>query len=1225
MKKIFTLACAVALVSFASADMLDTVPFSKKCQFSVAGYTGTSTLSDFPVLVRLSGNSPTGFSYADCATDGSDLRFADPLGNSLPHEIDTWNPSGESLVWVKVPTLSGTGTAITAYYGAEPAALPAVNAREVWTKYVTVIHGGSSITDSSTNNLSLTANSVSGTQTGGVVGGGMNKPARNSIGVNIPNPYKKGLFTNNRQYSISFWAKSGTASDTATHVTVCAVSSWGGNAFLGLFEKNRGWSVAVSGQHHVAEGMGKLPANTWVHTAFSYDTAAGHLTSYANGESTYDDVSNVYDDANCTYWTLGGYANTGNNDNFTGDLDEFRIYDGIASADWVKAEYDSANNASFTVGEPVEDVEATVGANIACVKTVHSQTALAFDVMVTGFGEDASSCDLHAVLASDAEYLHTVDSFDKTASEVQLKTVYALGAENLHFGTPYYLKIVATNSKGETKTIEKTYETLPELPCSTTFALEKADNTFASFIWSLSSFGAISTYASVEVEWDTTDGFPSPSSQEVVAKLETETDYARTVIRGLSASQTYFVRLKTVNEYGIVGYSPVVSVTTASSAANTLVWANTGSDMNSASSWVELRVPTQNDTLFFVDKPVVQPQLTADLTVYSLQFNGLDNKTCSASGYDITAQPGATLTLKANYINQDTQYAVLGHFEGTNTIRAPVYFDGNKVNVGGSGMTLVFGGELSTKSDRSQEFNVSANKSGIVIFAHENPSFTPKHLYAGGSSHFGFTVSNAISSLTKLKVSSWAAGDDKTVRFKNLTGAEVSLPNLVELEMGDTDNFAVDGMPVYATNCVLTSSDRGTSMSGNTLFAVRKVVNKGNGNNFYMNCKDGAFMVTEDFVLADGQTSGPSICNNNGLYIPGSFARAFPTGSESHNRFNGDAGRKPILGITEDVSVKLAYNGGIFFGHTNGEDKDGGFAALGGPRHLTLLDSDGKVLDPVSMKQRPLDDLSGANKAWATPASLLVGNKWATGTVIFENNFSFPANNTVYAYQGQADVAGRFPGDLTVDASGHFYKNGDGALALEGTLTMGSGKELHIREGGLLVNTDLSDLAANIRLDSSAWIGGTGTVAHIHKESGSTTDRAAIRAGEFGRGTLTVTGTKNSKFAANTGIIVDITKDGSCGLLKLQGDLSTYSSGWSGYWMQVNVAEGAPAGRYKIMDWSEGTGTPTKIMTAEAYEQILFDTDIVQSATLSVEGSAMYLELAPRGSTETAGAAIFVF
>ena len=94
------------------AEALNPALFTKKCSFLVSGYTGTETLTDFPVLVRLSPASVHGFAYADCLFDGADLRFTDAAGELIPHEIDTWNTAGESLIWVKVPVLTGTTTSI---------------------------------------------------------------------------------------------------------------------------------------------------------------------------------------------------------------------------------------------------------------------------------------------------------------------------------------------------------------------------------------------------------------------------------------------------------------------------------------------------------------------------------------------------------------------------------------------------------------------------------------------------------------------------------------------------------------------------------------------------------------------------------------------------------------------------------------------------------------------------------------------------------------------------------------------------------------------------------------------------------------------------------------------------------------------------------------------------------------------------------------------------------
>src|SRR5574344_1676375 len=82
--------------------VFDAGGFARKFEIKASGYAGTSALANFPVLVRLSTDIP-GFSYDDfLGTSGSDLRFTDESGTELPFEIDTWNPSGTSLVWVAI-------------------------------------------------------------------------------------------------------------------------------------------------------------------------------------------------------------------------------------------------------------------------------------------------------------------------------------------------------------------------------------------------------------------------------------------------------------------------------------------------------------------------------------------------------------------------------------------------------------------------------------------------------------------------------------------------------------------------------------------------------------------------------------------------------------------------------------------------------------------------------------------------------------------------------------------------------------------------------------------------------------------------------------------------------------------------------------------------------------------------------------------------------------------
>lgn len=87
--------------------------FSHKVAKVVVGYDANrSTLANFPVLVRV----PTA-TASECRADGADMRFTSADGKTVyPHEIDAWNPSGESTVWVLLPEMKN-GTSFVMEWG----------------------------------------------------------------------------------------------------------------------------------------------------------------------------------------------------------------------------------------------------------------------------------------------------------------------------------------------------------------------------------------------------------------------------------------------------------------------------------------------------------------------------------------------------------------------------------------------------------------------------------------------------------------------------------------------------------------------------------------------------------------------------------------------------------------------------------------------------------------------------------------------------------------------------------------------------------------------------------------------------------------------------------------------------------------------------------------------------------------------------------------------------
>ena len=421
--------------SSATLTIVNTPPYSTlfACHIpiTVSGYTGESTLEDFPVLVTLAADSPSGFTYADCAADGSDVRFLDENDNVLSHEIETWATDGTSYIWVKVPSLAGKNTQFSLYYGTNGVSqLPEVRAVDVWSRYAAVFHGGATIADATGKSGVVNINGVTGAASGGRIGGIMSKAQQSTIGVQFSNPVKSGAMSSATQASVSGWYKRSNSGNTV--ITAANVGAWGGRGFLALVEQGTYFSVAVSSTHQGASGKGALTKDVWGHLAFACDGA--NVSSYFNGEGIYSgSKGKTMSDPGETYWGIGSYSASGT-DGFVGGMDEVRFFNGVASADWFKAEYDSVNSpATFAV---LGDMRP---AGVPYVNTaVVTREAGAFSVSAEILEGIPSS------VAYDAEGV----TGSMATSDVELPMVYSATLSGLAADTTYECYVTATSAGG---------------------------------------------------------------------------------------------------------------------------------------------------------------------------------------------------------------------------------------------------------------------------------------------------------------------------------------------------------------------------------------------------------------------------------------------------------------------------------------------------------------------------------------------------------------------------------------------------------------------------------------------------------------------------------------------------------------------------------------------------------------------------------------------------------
>ena len=424
------------LVPVAWADVLNTSLFAKKITFTVSGYNGETTLPNFPVLVRLSANSPDGFSYNDCAADGSDIRFADEEGNLIPHEIDTWDTNGTSLVWVSVPSLFGTASGKTtefrAYYAPDlSSSLPAVSSNAVWSAagYYGVWHmNEANATDSSANHLDGTAD-ASITVVDAKLGKGANFPssAGSSTGItttNTPNAaFASGI-------SFETWAYP---------YNVTEERAFFGKEALATFKVKDSLTRFTTPGKTDFDVKQSISANTWQHLVVTF-VPKGAVRVYVNGQlkKTQNDNGSKQGFNDLTKSCpviLGGNQWSDKGQYYKGILDECRLVTTELSADWIAADYATQNDSTFLTASSVVDSR-SVGISL----TFNGGTSASFSSLVDGFSLSGGQTATLKILYGTAE--DALNSEFVVSDAVSASGLFPAQIKGLARGTAYYFKSV---------------------------------------------------------------------------------------------------------------------------------------------------------------------------------------------------------------------------------------------------------------------------------------------------------------------------------------------------------------------------------------------------------------------------------------------------------------------------------------------------------------------------------------------------------------------------------------------------------------------------------------------------------------------------------------------------------------------------------------------------------------------------------------------------------------
>ena len=368
---VFAAICAAALALPLFADPVQIDPNDYECSFNVkfAGYKGASTLADFPVLMRLS-KALNDFNYAKCA-DGANLRFADSNGNLLSHEIDTWDASGESLVWVKIPSLTKE-TVIKVLYGYKGSGeQPAVTAADVWSNgYVGVWHLNESalpMKDSSGVSKNFTSAGYDATNiadlglaSDGVVGKSVNFRGDEGKKCSLSADDDDNLdgFT---EVTFEFWTNQ-SIHDSSDRFIMTKRQAWNHDNAYTFYDQGAKHKTSVAYASVMGDGTNTnvsvsfpdscIPeVNRWNYQSCVYSVASAFSSNYLNGAAINGNNLSSFANLGAIRNSAGklrlGNAGTDSSYAFPGRIDEVRISNVARSKDWIEAAYDTVMDGGF--------------------------------------------------------------------------------------------------------------------------------------------------------------------------------------------------------------------------------------------------------------------------------------------------------------------------------------------------------------------------------------------------------------------------------------------------------------------------------------------------------------------------------------------------------------------------------------------------------------------------------------------------------------------------------------------------------------------------------------------------------------------------------------------------------------------------------------------------------------------------------------------------------------
>jgi len=312
-------------------------------------------LTNFPVLVKLNSSR---INYSKTQDAGQDIRFTDSDGTTLlNYEIEKWDETGTSFVWVKVPNIPAGATTDKIYmYFNDTSLSDGQNASGVWnSNYVVSQHMKETTgvttydsTSNANNGTKLAATEPNPTTSGQING------AQSFDGSNDYITLSSSVSGSIDQITVSAWVYANTQGEASDYRAVVSEAFTGDNNVefeLYLTGANHNLSAGFySGSWTTVSDTVAFPLNQWVHVLATYD---GHYIKVYKDSvlvKTSTDLNKPLPNG-ANGWRIGRRHDSGNAANmWDGLIDEVRISNTVRSGDWVEAIYKSEKDTLNTYG-----------------------------------------------------------------------------------------------------------------------------------------------------------------------------------------------------------------------------------------------------------------------------------------------------------------------------------------------------------------------------------------------------------------------------------------------------------------------------------------------------------------------------------------------------------------------------------------------------------------------------------------------------------------------------------------------------------------------------------------------------------------------------------------------------------------------------------------------------------------------------------------------------------